>query len=94
MIEIVRCEMPVVAAHRQHSNLAGQIAVRVLIDKGQLITVMQEIGQIVGMIGLNLASLIDDAVILHLSVWGWLEIRPAFLSLLRIIELWAVENFA
>lgn len=64
MIQIVRCELPIMAAHRKRGNLVWEIAVRVLIDESKLIAVMQEISQIVRMDCVDLESLVYDTFVL------------------------------
>lgn len=88
MVKVVRCKMTLMGAHRQRGNLVNQIAVGVPINKGQLITVSQAIRAVVGMIGINFASLIDDAIVFHFDVGGRLKIGPAILA-----PLGAVKNF-
>ena len=94
MIQIVRRKMPVMGTHGKRGNLVQKIAVRVLVNEGELIAVVQEIRKIVGVAGLNLAPLVDDTVVLHLNVGRWLEICSTIFLMLKVIELGAAKDFA
>lgn len=94
MVEIVRRKVPIMGAHRKRGNLVWKFAIGVLINEGELVTVMQEIRQIVGMNGLNFAPLIDDTFILQFNVRRWLEIRSAEFLQLRVVKLWTIKEFA
>ena len=86
MVQVVRCKMAFVKAHRQQRNLFGQVTVRVPVNESHLIAVVQQIRLIVGKRWFHELPPIDDAVIFHLHVSRGLEIGPAFIASVRAIE--------
>lgn len=86
MVQVVRRKMVFVNAHRQQSNLFGQVTVGIPVNKGHLIAVIQQVGPIVGKRRLNALAFIDDAVVFHLDIGRRLEIDSAFITLFRAAE--------
>ena len=86
MVQVVRCKMAFVNAHRQQRNLFGQVTVRGPVNEGHLIAVVQQIGLIVGECWFYEFALINDAVIFHLHISRGLEIGPAFIAFIGAIE--------
>jgi hypothetical protein len=60
-----------------------KITVRILVNERYLIAIQQAIRRVIRMNGLDLASFIDDAVILDLQILRRLEINPARISAFR-----------
>lgn len=86
MVQVVRCKMVFMSAHRQQGNLFGQVTVWVPVNESHLIAVMQQIGLIVGECWFYELALINDAVIFHLHISRGLEIGPAFVASIGTTE--------
>lgn len=60
MIEIVQCEMPIKATHREFRNSSGNFAVRIRVDYCNRVLRMLEISLVISMINIDPAPFIDD----------------------------------